>query len=612
MKKRLLWSALVVVAIVLGCVTYVVASVAPKLSSARAALGRDPAELSLADLTSATNDVKDAEQAIDSLPAQILKLIPIARQNLRAVDALSSRAVPALEDAIRLRRLTTTLETEGVIDDGFVRLDLLEELRAVVAPELESLSSVEEVVEEHISGWMLPPVWDEFQTLDDRLATLTASLERGRRALEIAPAMLGGSGSRTYLVMLVNNAELRGAGGILSAVGTLSVDDGKVTLGEFDYQAALARRTPPGKVSLPPDFRRRFARYTTGSGTWINATASPDVPEVADYVAELYERTTNVRSDGALVMDARGLAAMLPPEQLVEVPRSDRAVPAQDLDDYIYSDAYEGVEVQEARREALLSLGPAILETALGQDFTRADMERVGAALRGGHLRVVSFIGDEPSMLDRLEANGDLSDEAMDNLLITVQNLGADKLDFWMRRDVAHRCVIQERQARCQTVVKLRNSAPRGLPLYVVQAKKPYAVYQGYLEIYVPSSAEILAYSLDGEEAELFVEEENGRKSLGTNFRTKRATTTTAVVDYEIPLNGTYSLSITPQPLTRDARVEVVLEAPESWTLSGPSGEAEDSLTWSGTLDETLRFEAIPGRGGRTGIPRFWEWLTEL
>jgi hypothetical protein len=204
---------------------------------------------------------------------------------------------------------------------------------------------------------------------------------------------------------------------------------------------------------------------------------------------------------------------------------------------------------------------------------------------------------------------GELSTDAADSVFVTVQNLGGDKLDFWTRRTLFHACGIATTAAHCRTRVTIANRAPRGLPDYVVQTDKPsYALYRGYLEFYVPAGASVTGAALNGEEATVFRETEDGRTSLGMHFHLPRAEDLNAEVSYELPLDGSYSLDLTPQPLAHDAQVRVRLDPPDDWAVAG--AQPGSTFDYTGRFDTRLRVTAEPGR--ETGLSALWKALSRF
>jgi hypothetical protein len=606
---------LLLVGLILGALSgYVAFLIVDDLRAAKATLTGSTSDLSKEELDSTIGHLRSVSDSLDKPAAQPLDFVPVVRQNLGALDSVVDSSIPALEDARALSDEIDKIEHTGFLKDGVIDTGKLESLSPALAGQAASLGDLRVALEENIGGWLLPPMWDALDTLLDKTKDLQRTAERADLGVATAAAMLDESEDRSFLVLLLNNAELRGAGGILSAVGTLDIADGRISLGDFDYYSDLKAMLPDRtKVPAPDDLERRFSRYWADTSLWVNTSASPDVPEVALTARNLYERTTGKRTDGAIIIDPRGLAALMPEDETIEVPESDIQLTQPELTDFIYSESYNVFsDAGPARREAVLTLGPPILRSFLHQRLERDALERLDNAISGQHLRVVSFDKEEQSALASLDVSGELSSEATDTSFFTVQNLGADKLDFWMERNVEHGCRLSgEGTAACQSRITLMNQAPKGLPSYVTQDKQPYGLYKGYLEAYVPEDARIETVTIDGESPEYFVEVEDGRQSLGAYFSTRRGQETLVELTYSLSFDDPYTLEVSTQALAHDAAVRVVIVAPDDWTIETPDGATGSVVEYEGTLNGTLRFEATEReRPGLTGawdrIVRFW------
>jgi hypothetical protein len=605
LKKKILISVGAVAAFLAALALYVGIPVRSELRAAQSILSGSFEDITAEQIDTASEHLENANARLTGPAPGILRLLPIARQNLSAVDSIVDAGIPVLKEAQGLRGSLDDLAEGSLIESGRVRLDLVESLGDPVGNQVDALMTLSNALETSKSGWLLPPVWDAVSEFASRASDLTTSAKRAQSALDIAGPMLGAEGTRTYLVILVNNAELRGAGGILSGLGTFSVRDGDLSLGRFYYHGRLAE-DPPRRVPAPPDFEERFARYFANSTEWVNATASPDVPDVALVASRLFELTTNQPTDGAIVVDPRGLSALLPPDAEIRL-SGGGAILAQDLSQYVYSDSYERTGSKHGRRrQAVLQLGAEAFKTIIeGNLANKSTLEAAGAAVAGQHLRIVSFDDNEQTILTELGVSGELSTDATDKVLVTVQNLGGDKLDFWMRRSVRHSCEIQtEESAHCTTSVNLQNIAPTGLPSYVVQQTKAYGHYFGYLEVYLPAAAELTGVMMENEAVEFYREQEEEWTSAGIYFDIKRSKSLSARVSYELPLDGAYSLAIVPQPLTHDADIDVSIAIPDDWQIQTGGSTSTGKLEYEGILDKTLTWKAAPIE--RRGLSALW------
>lgn len=599
---------------VLGLSAYVAVTVGSELYEARAALAGPVSGLDRAELLTARRHLVTAGDKLDGVAASLLSVVPVAGHSVRAVEDVTAATVDVLDAADVLTRKLDAVASLDLIQNGSLRLDLVGQLRGGLAGQAAALETLVAAAEAGRSGWAPPPVWDVMDDLAQRGSEYLATAERGADVAGLMGPMLGQGGPRKYLVVLLNNAELRGAGGIPSAIGTVDVVEGRFTLGKFEHAVELRGPRPHQRVAAPSDFRRRFSQYGADTTFWTNTTFSPDVPDVALVGARAYEKVTGVAVDGVVLLDPRGIAALLPDGTEIPVPGSPTVVGPDDLADYSYSGVYAELGGATAeRREALLRLGRRAFKAVVAGEALsgRATMEEAGGAVAGGHIRVVSFVPEEQAVLDALGAGGDLRGAPGDSLLVTAQNFSADKMDFWARRRILHTCSVADEgdSAACTTEVAIRNVAPRGLTRYV--AGKPYGALEHLVEVYVPEAAEITGVGLDGATADFYPDRQDGHDVAGVFVKTEPGERHELIVRYDLPLDGRYSLEVLPQPLVRDPRLRVTIQAPGSWELRGEGERGAGALEFEGFLDRTMEFEAEPvDKPGLSGawqaLVRFW------
>jgi Protein of unknown function (DUF4012) len=612
--KKALMVLGVIAAIVAACTAYVVLSAGPDLFAARAALSASAESLSPGAIRRARDHLAAAHRDLRGPPSRLLSLVPVLGQNLSALEAASEASLPVLRFADELQDPLRAIREGDLLRDGVVRLETIRELGTALRREASALEDMEGALREGRTGWLLPPVWDAFDLYLHRTEELAETTRDAADVADLAGPMLGAREERTYLVMLVNNAELRGSGGILSGLGTLTANGGELNLGEFYYYADLDDGPPYRRVPAPADFKRRYGRYDADTTHIVNTTLSPDFPDVALVASRAFEATVGISTDGAILADARSIAALLPKKTGLPVPGAPgTTLTAASLPAYLYSKAYEQLGgASSGRRDAIVDVGKAAFEHIVeGGIRGGSSAAAVGRAVAGGHLRVASFRSLEQSVLARITAGGDLQAPPGDSVLVAGQNFGGDKLDYWTRRSVEHGCIVEsEGPARCTTRVVTRNRVPEGLPSFVYQSK-PYGQTKTLLEVYIPSEAGLSSVERDGEIVRFVEAEEEGRTSIGVYLRIPRGGSSAVTVSYTMPHDGSeFTMTATPQAMTHDADLDMGLRAPTGWDASGGQAPAGDLQRYRGPFAGTVQLASRPSE--RTGLPAVWESLVRF
>ena len=607
MKKRIVWILVGVFVLTVALSSYVMISAALDIAAARRRLAGGPMRLEQADLDSARRHLEDAQKTFESLPARAVGWMPVVRQNFGALHSVAEKSLPVVEAADALVEAMDEVGESSLIENGAVELGLFEDLEEPLRVQSSALSNLVDEVRVRRNGWLMPPLWSQLDRLLDQAEELRRSSETAAELVALAPSMLGGSDDRTYLVAMMNNTELRGAGGILSGVGSVKVRDGQITLGDFQHYQELADEPPYRRVSAPKDFRQNFGTYKADTTRWVTTTSSPDVPDVAFVAKRLFKRTTGIDADGVILVDPRGLAAMLPANTRIEVPTTKTVLTAEELPRYVYREAYEELGgAVSRRRDALIRIGKSVFESVSQSGFGRPSLLRSTAqAVAGGHLSLVSFVPEEAEVLEVAGVTRDLGDPDYDYVLATVQNVGGNKLDSYADRSIHHECrVLEQEPATCSTDITIENSTPPDLSRFEYQYL-PYGLFKNVLETYVPAEADLLAVEVGGSPQDFFEHDEDGLSAVGVYLEIPKGQKETVRVEYQLPPEDHYALTVVPQPLVDDANLIVELDAPGGWELDGPAGASSGAaVRWEGPLDRQLEFRMAPSE--KSGFASWW------
>ena len=138
-------------------------------------------------------------------------------------------------------------------------------------------------------------------------------------ALKFGPALVGESGERRYLVLALDPAELRPAGGYTGTVGVVGFNNGHIV--ERDFGDVYRFDTKPGLPYVEPPVA--LQNHLLGEASWQIADAawSPDFPTAAQQTLRLYElESGDTRIDGVIALTTYAIDRLLEAIGPVDVP----------------------------------------------------------------------------------------------------------------------------------------------------------------------------------------------------------------------------------------------------------------------------------------------------
>jgi hypothetical protein len=160
---------------------------------------------------------------------------------------------------------------------------------------------------------VVPELKAPIDTLRSQLQEVAPVTAQLRTAVPLLYPMLGGDGTRHYLLMFQNNAEERASGGNPASMAMLVVKNGKVTLGrqasstDFQHPYDKPPYTPTGAGN--EDWPTLYGDYASSYVT--NITMTPDFPSTAKMATAMWHQEFGGTVDGVISFDPVALAALL-------------------------------------------------------------------------------------------------------------------------------------------------------------------------------------------------------------------------------------------------------------------------------------------------------------
>jgi hypothetical protein len=478
--------------------------------------------------------------------------------------------------------------------DGSVDLSSIASLGAPLARLQAAVATAQATLRHAGSPWLAAPVASRVSSLGTQLARADQATSLARAGVQAAPGLLGGDGTRHYLVAFMTPAETRGLGGFIGAYGELTVDQGRITLTRSGRAVDLTQNPSPGlKLTGPPSYLARYGAFAP-QDNFEDLTYSPDFPTVDQVISEMYPQVGGDPIDGVMVIDPAALASLLRFTGPIALPDLAGQLTAANAANVLLRQQYLTATTTTDRHDLLqeaLAVGfkrltsgslplPKTLDSVLGPDVSQ------------GRLLFWSNHPGEQSLLRRLGLAGSFPTPGpgSDLLAVTVANAGNSKIDAYLHEQVTDHVRYDPAtgHVRATVAVTLHNAAPStGLPGYVIGSYQGSGLAPGtsflWLSLYSPLL--LTESSLDGHPtgfspgiAEL------GVKAYSTFVMIPAGSTSTLSVTFDgsVTPGPDYGLTVRLQPLANPQSVSVSADPPAGWAEASPT-------TWTAGTGEVQR-----------------------
>ena len=185
------------------------------------------------------------------------------------------------------------LDSIKVGDEGFntytmdAYIGLLEELNPAINDIIGYLDDIN--IPESLGG--------KVTEYTDKMTLITDAYAVAEDYLPLLKAFLGGGSDRTYLLAAQNSTEIRAGGGFPGSIGTITIVDGVLTIGDFNSVYDMLPYGTPASVG-PSELE------DTLFGNWMHyprdASFNPDFERIAQIWAKAYGNKSNTNVDGVI------------------------------------------------------------------------------------------------------------------------------------------------------------------------------------------------------------------------------------------------------------------------------------------------------------------------
>jgi len=400
---------------------------------------------------------------------RVVEHVPWVGDQLRAVRTVSAAlddvthdVLPAVGDVGALVEDNGLRRADGSIDIDAVST-AVPRLHAAAVVAAAADASVGAIDTSRLVGRLAGPV-DE---LADGLAQVSQLLTTVDRAAAIVPSMAGADGPRTYLVLALNSAELRSAGGIVGTVLEVKVDDGRLSLGRRLSTADLPGVAEP----VLPLTDAEKTLYGNRLGQFVqNAVETPDFPRAAELITARWKADVHGEVDGVIGTDPVAVKELLGALGPVEG-AGGRSLDSDTILQVLLSDTYRDAKDSAAADATFSSVAGNVFGVLTGgAGASQGLADAVFTAASDGHFRVWSAHADEQAVLAATGlGSAFLSGDHPDAVGVFLNDATEGKLDYYLSSDVGIACASD---ASTATVTVTLSYAPPSdvlsLPDYVL------------------------------------------------------------------------------------------------------------------------------------------------
>lgn len=402
-------------------------------------------------LTSGKQHLEKAQERVRTL--RVLRLLPIAGANVKAIDELLAAGVATTAGIQRLSTWAETVVKPFKTGKSFSLSTLKPEqkrgiLKAIyqAQPDLQAAKASLDLAIAHLDRipehGLLGPVAAAVAPFREQLPALQDGITQAIPASTIIPPILGYPSQQNYLFLLQNNTELRPTGGFIGTYGVIKVKDGEIASFTTDNVYNLDDRAKTLNVKPPAPLTKysRVNRWLFRDSNW-----SPDFPTAAQEALSFYRREGGPERslNGVIAIDPTFFQQLLTLTGPITIGKTEfNSSNLVDELQFITGYAYDGKKNVDTtqRKEIIGILGQTLIERVL-----KLPKEKYGKAwtifqqgVQEKHL--LFWVANQTSQqtLEELGWAGAVQVPQGDSLMVVDANLASLKSDPLVQRTLSY------------------------------------------------------------------------------------------------------------------------------------------------------------------------------
>ncbi|CAN3700957.1 hypothetical protein MMX123_00950 [Microbacterium sp. MM2322] len=430
------------------------------------------------------------------------------RSSTIAVDELAEGVLPVLSDVD-----PALLRPQGGVFDIAAIANLTGPVSTAAEAGEKAASALEGVDPTTAPGMLRAPLTQ----LTGAVGALQPALSRINALMPQLPSMMGQDGPRDYLLLVQNNAEARGTGGIPASVVMLRLEGGKLSIAAQATSRDFTNKRATPIIPLDPEvvklYDDKVGRFSQ------DITSTPDFALSAELAKAFWTESFGTPVDGVISIDPVTLSYILEATGPITLETGDKLT-SSDAVRILLSDVYARYPNNADQDAFFASAAVNVFDAVSSGDFKPVPfVEAVVKAVDENRVLFHSFDAAVQSGLTGSRLLGPLpaTDDPEDPTLgVFVNDLTEGKLSYytWMSAEVqVNRCAAAPTYTTVVTFVNALDQATSdGLVKYVDGARHYAKGTIGTdLQFYGPSGSTFVGAALDGVDVAITTGEHLGR-----------------------------------------------------------------------------------------------------
>ena len=387
-------------------------------------------------------EIKDFQSQLEGPLWSAAEFVPVVGGDVKAARSLVSVLGDLVEDAL----IPLSQDLSGVSLDTLIAKNEFDQtqidlstLQAIVdavkraMPTLtEAVDTVNSIGELHIA--QLARVVEQAK---EKVAPRAGKMDKVSALLDVLPNMLGAQGDRVYVVMALNNVEIRSLSGFAGQACRVSVSDGCVVLDDvrsiYDY-------IPNKEWACVPLSDEEIQLYSESAGYIAGNTCFiPDFPRACDIWSQLWATFQGESVDGIIALDPvllQMLMALTGGAQMYDGTYLDGTNTVRVLLHDTYWNYMDDADAMDAYfAQAASTALDCIMTNFSSMSFSGLE-QTISDAMDQYHLYTWFADSAEQAAFSELGAGGEINyDPTKPELGVFLDNASWSKMEWWLDLD---------------------------------------------------------------------------------------------------------------------------------------------------------------------------------